>query len=139
MEDLHAVSLAQLCNARGEAFDDAPLPVLELLHVHMDVGDLDAVLLGLAGGGDDVRSVDEGLRGDAAVVQALPAEAVPLHEEDLPPELGRADRGGVSPGPRADHEDVDGPGHGRRKAGPEKRVGPSAVPDSPVQAFFPIP
>src|SRR3989442_8714550 len=111
MEDFYAIPFAQLCNARGEALDDAALPVLELLHVHVDVGDLDAVLLRLSSGGDDVRGVDEGLRGDAPVVQTLPAKAVPLHEEDLLPKLGRADRGGVAAGSCADHQDVDAPGH----------------------------
>src|SRR3989442_7940334 len=124
MEDFYAIPFAQLCNARGEALDDAALPVLELLHVHVDVGDLDAVLLRLPGGGDDVRGMDESLRGDAPVVQAFPAKAVPLEEEDLFPELGRADRGGVAAGSCADHEDVNGPCHGRRNAVAFKRVGP---------------
>src|SRR5438445_4954479 len=124
MEDFYAIPFAQLCNARGEALDDAALPVLELLHVHVDVGDLDSVLLGLASGGDDVRGVDESLRGDAPVVQAFPAKTVPLDEEDPLPQLGCADCGRVSAGSRADHEDVDGPGHARRKAGALKRVGP---------------
>src|SRR5207247_6880200 len=86
VEHVYPIPFAQLCNPRGEALDDAPLPILKLLHVDMDVGNLDAVLLRLAGGGDDLRRVCEGLRGDATVIQALPAEAVPFHEEDLLPE-----------------------------------------------------
>src|SRR3972149_2564603 len=48
--------------------------------------------------GDEVPRVDEGFPRDAALVEALPAELVPLDEEDPLPELGRADRRGVPSG-----------------------------------------
>src|SRR6267143_4251143 len=64
---------------------------------------------------DEGRGVNERLARDAAVVQAFPAEPIPLHEEDALPELGRADRGRISSWPRPDHEDVDLADHRRAK------------------------
>ena len=61
------------------------------------------------------RSYDSGAKASLVgrCVQALHAEAVPFHEEDLLPQLDRADRGGVATGSRADHEDLGMARHGR--------------------------
>src|ERR1700704_5212596 len=64
---------------------------------------------------DEGRRVDERLARDASVVQAFPAEPIPLYEEDALPELGRADRGRIPAWPRPDHEDVDLADHRRAK------------------------
>ncbi len=62
--------------------------------------------------------MDEGLAGNASVVQALAAESVPFHEEDPLPPLGGSDRSGIAPGTPANHDDVSSARHGRTKGRP---------------------
>ena len=108
LDDRDAVGLQQPAEARHGAVDDLLLVGLHLRPVDLDARHLDAQL-GERGVRvlDGVRALHQGLRGDAADVQAGAAEAPLLDHGHGQAELAGADRGRVSARSAAENGDVD--------------------------------
>src|SRR2546426_2750505 len=110
-EDVDPVAFAQLADAVHEALDDGRLPLLYPGQVDLHGARLNATLARPLDRADQVSGMDERLARDASVVQAFAAESVSLDEEDMLPELRRADRGRIAARPCPDDHDVRVPVH----------------------------
>jgi hypothetical protein len=108
LDDLHAVLLQQRAHAAGELADDAVLPLHRLGEIDGRRFDLDADLrvAGPVGGLLESRGrVDDGLRRDAAHVEAGAAQALAFDEHRGNAQLAGADGGDVAAGAPADHDE----------------------------------
>jgi hypothetical protein len=105
--DLHAVGLQQPAEALDDTVDDGAAVRLDLVEVELQPRGLDPerrhVTARLVPG---VCGLHHRFCGDAADVQAGPANGALLHADDRSAELGGADRGGIAAWPRAEYEDV---------------------------------
>ena len=115
LDVLDLVLLEQARDAARERLDHL-LPALhDLREVDAALGDGDAEVVGLVDLGEHVGDAQDGLGGDAGVVEAAASDDVALDHGGLHPELGCADGGDVATGPRADDDAVvGGVRHGRR-------------------------
>ena len=96
LDDGDAASLDQAGQALEQTGDDAVLVGVDADHVDAVEGGVDAELLGLAGLVGDLGGVQQSLGGDAADVEAGAAQVALLDQPDLQPQLGRAERTGIS-------------------------------------------
>ena len=107
LDDLDLALLRERREAAGQAADHAVLPVGELVEVDLGLAELKAVRRHLARLGDHLGGVQERLGGDAADVQADPAERrIALDQHGLEPEIGRPEGRRVAPRPRAQHHEL---------------------------------
>ena len=87
--------------------DDAVLPLEQLGQVDRRRAEVDAVAAHLADFVDDLGRVQQRLRGNAAHVEADAAQHRPAFDErDLESEIGGAERGGVTAGTGAEHQQL---------------------------------
>src|SRR5262249_4692462 len=105
-EAVHQVDLAQLRQTDEvlrQRIDDL-LPVsADAVDAYLRGGELEADVFGVLGVGDEFRSVEDGLGGDAADVQTGAAGAFAvLDEGDLEAVVGGEESGGVTSGPAAE-------------------------------------
>src|SRR5215218_452726 len=108
LDVLDLVLLEQARDAARERLDDL-LPALEdLAEVDGAVRDLDPVVVGLVDLRQHVGDAQEGLGGDAGVVEAAAADGVLLDHGGAHSELGGADGGDVAARTRADDDAVVG-------------------------------
>ena len=105
-ELLDAVGGQQLLHAAAKLVDDLVLATDHRRVIEGRAADRDAERRGVADMGEGLGRGDQRLGRDAAVVQARPAEAVPLDDGDGRAELRGADGGGIAAGSRADDYDV---------------------------------
>ena len=107
LHDLDLALLGEPREAAGQAADHAVLPVGKLVEVDLGLAELKAVRRHLARLGDHLGGVQERLGGDAADVQADPAERrIALDQHGLEPEIGRPEGRRVAPRPRAQHHEL---------------------------------
>jgi len=104
---LAAIGLEELAHPGGELADHALLPRLHAGEIHLEVAHLDAELRGVAGLLEELGRVDEGLRRDAADVEADSAGGRLLDHQDFLAELAQADAGDVAARTGADDDDFD--------------------------------
>ena len=98
---------AQFARILRERPDDLVLPRAEPPHVDGRRVEGDAALGGRGRLVDERRLVEERLRRDAAAEQADTARlGLRVHERDVEPQIGRAERGGVAARSRAEHDDA---------------------------------
>src|SRR5207248_5677803 len=109
VDELDLVLLEQTVDPAGQGLD-------HLVAVLADAGEVDRHALGLDPErapaldlGHHVRGAQDGLRGDARVVEAAAPDAVLLDDRRLHPELRGADGGDVATGPRADDHAAEAP------------------------------
>ena len=108
--DLDAAALREPGEARREALHDGVLARAQLREIELRGAELDAGARELARFADHLGEVQEGLRRDAADVQAHAAELfVALDQHHVEPEIGRSKRSGVTSGPRAQHDHARAP------------------------------
>src|SRR5207244_7838846 len=110
-QDVDAVTFAQLPDPVHEALDDGRLPLLQPGQVDFHGTRFNAALARPLDRADQVPGVDERLARDASVVHAFAAEPVSLDEEDMLPELRRADRGRIAARSTSDDNDIRVPVH----------------------------
>jgi hypothetical protein len=108
---LALVALHQHADVLHEPADHLVLPGHDLSPVERVFGVVEAGVLGLLGLVGVPRGRDEGLGRDAAVVEALAAELVSVHDDGAFAELAELDGGDVAAGSAADDEDVGFEGH----------------------------
>ena len=98
------VGAHQAGHAGHQLFHHLGLPLLHGGEVHGDRPHGDAVGRGLVGDGVvQVHGVDQGLGGDAARVQAGPAQGLLFNQSDVRAQLGRPDGGHIAARPSADN------------------------------------
>jgi hypothetical protein len=106
-DHLDLALLGQAGKAVGEPADDRLLPVAELVEVDRGLAEGQAVLGHLLGLGDHPGRVQQGLGGDAADLEADPAEdRRAVHQHDRLAEVGGAEGGAVAAGPGPEHEHI---------------------------------
>src|SRR6185436_2401642 len=96
LDEIDLVALEQGADPARELLDDAGLPLLHRPDVHLDAAELEAHharVLHLLG---EVRRGDEGLRRDAAPVEAHPADLLAFDDDRLDLELAEPDSGLVA-------------------------------------------
>ena len=104
---LDLIELQEPRDAARQLLGDGVLVSDDLREVDVHALDLDAdVLALLLNLGDELRRVQQALRGDAADVQARAAEILFFDHGDLRPELRGADRRHIPAGPAADDNDI---------------------------------
>ena len=117
-------ALARPGEAAGQALDHAVLPVAELVEVDLRGGEGDAVAAHVDRLVHHLGGVEEGLGGDAADIEAHPAQGRPaLDQHHLLAEVGGAEGGGVAAGAGAQHQHLGvevalGPGRRPWRRGP---------------------
>ena len=107
LDDGDAGGLDHALQALVEPADDAVLVLVDLGHVDAVERALDAERGAFAGAVGDLGGVQEGLGGDAAVVQARAAELALLDEGDRQAELHRSKGTGVAAAAAPEHHDVE--------------------------------
>ena len=106
LHDLDAELLLGEADGADELADDLGLPSLHGLPVVADIVGRDAEFGALEGVDVEFGRIEEGLRGDAADVEAGAPEGIFLREEDFFPFVRQAFRGEVAAGSAADDDDV---------------------------------
>ena len=110
----HAVLLEQMADAAHQPRSDVAAALLGGPQIHPHLAQHDAVLLRLLQLADQQRAGEQGLGGDAAHVQANPAQLLVLDAGGAQSELGRADGRDVAARAAADDDHVEllfGVGH----------------------------
>ena len=106
LDQLDRVLLEQAGDATGERLDDLRAAGHHPVPLDFRIGDLDPEVARLADLAQHVGHAQDGLGGDAGVVQAAAADRVLLDHGRLHPELGGTDGGHVAAGAGADHDAV---------------------------------
>ena len=97
--------LAELSEAAGQFIDDAGLPLAQLAHINLRRGKVDAPVRRFARFRDDFGDVQQGLRRNAAAIEA-DAAGVQFHidKRRLQSEIGSHEGGSISARPAADDD-----------------------------------
>ena len=126
----HPVAAGELAEAARQALDDAAAEAAQPFEVDLRLAEGDAPLLGLPRLADQGGDVEQGLRGDAAAVEADAAGVrLLVDQRDLHPEAGGEEGGGVAAGPPADDGEAYAfVGHARSSpAAPRRATAPAAA------------
>ena len=104
-EGLDLALLGQAGQPAGQPVDDAVFPAAQRVEVDGGGGEGEPGVAHLLGFGDDFGGVQQGFGGDAADVEAHPAQrAAGVDHDDLAAEVGGPERGGVAAGTGAQHQ-----------------------------------
>ena len=105
---VHLARSRQLAEAAGELVDDRVLPPAQLFEVDLGLAEADPQLLGAARVVEQLRGVEQRLRGDAAAVEADAAGVLfGIDQRDLHTEFGGEEGGGIASRAGADHGQAD--------------------------------
>ena len=101
----HLALPRQAAQPAGQALDHARLPIPQLVDVHLRGAEADAGMAHLRCLVDHLGGVQQGLAGDAAHVQAHPAQHRPaFHQDNLLAQIGGAERRRVAARSGAEHQ-----------------------------------